>query len=123
MNITLTENAAKQIAAQVARRGKGLGLRVGVKKVGCSGFGYTFDYADDIRPDDRVVEAHGAKLVVGAESAAFLDGARLDFIREGFKQVFRFDNPNVEASCGCGESFSFKSREEGLAEAGADGAR
>jgi iron-sulfur cluster assembly protein len=123
MNITLTENAAKQITSQLAKRGKGLGLRVGVKKVGCSGFGYTFDYADDIRPDDRVIEAHGAKLVVGEESAAFLDGARLDFVRDGFKQVFRFDNPNVEASCGCGESFSFKSREEGLAEADAQGER
>ena len=123
MNITLTENAAKQITSQLAKRGRGLGLRVGVKKVGCSGFGYTFDYADEIRPDDRVIEVHGAKLVVGGESAAFLDGARLDFIREGFKQVFRFDNPNVEASCGCGESFSFKSREEGFAEAGADDAR
>ena len=123
MNITLTENAAQQIKSQLAKRGKGLGLRVGVKKVGCSGFGYTFDYADDVRPEDRVIEAHGAKLVVGEESVAFLDGARLDFIREGFKQVFRFDNPNVDASCGCGESFSVKSRAEGLAEAGADSPR
>jgi iron-sulfur cluster assembly protein len=123
MTVTLTDNAARQINSQIAKRGKGLGLRVGVKKVGCSGFAYTFDYADDIAPTDHVVEAHGARLVVAGDTLAFLDGARLDFIREGFKQVFRFDNPNVDSSCGCGESFSFKSREEGQIEAGADSPR
>jgi iron-sulfur cluster assembly protein len=123
MNITLTENAALQIKSQLAKRGKGLGLRVGVKKVGCSGFAYTFDYADDVGAADHVVEAHGARLVIGADNISFLDGARLDFVREGFKQVFRFDNPNVDSKCGCGESFSFKSREERLADAGADGPR
>jgi iron-sulfur cluster assembly protein len=123
MSITLTENAAKQINNQLAKRGKGLGLRAGVKKVGCSGFAYTFDYADEIGPGDRVVEAHGARLVVGEDHLVFLEGARLDFIREGFKQVFRFDNPNVDSACGCGESFSFKSHEEGRIEAGADSPR
>ena len=108
MAITLTENAAKQITTQLAKRGKGLGLRVGIKKVGCSGFAYTFDYADDIRAEDHAFEAHDAKVVVDAESLAALEGSRLDFVREGLKQMFKFDNPNVDSTCGCGESFNFK---------------
>jgi iron-sulfur cluster assembly protein len=108
MAITLTENAVKQIQTQLAKRGKGLGLRVGIKKVGCSGFAYTFDYADDIRDGDRAFEAHDAKVVIDADSLAVLDGSRLDFVKEGLKQMFKFDNPNVDATCGCGESFSVK---------------
>ncbi len=109
MTITVTENAARQIRTQLAKRGKGVGLRVGVKKVGCSGFAYTFDYADELRPGDQMFEAHEANLVVEAEALAFLDGSRLDFVKENdFKQVFKFDNPNVDSMCGCGESFSVK---------------
>src|SRR3954466_509806 len=108
MSITLTEAAAKQIQKQLTKRGAGLGLRVGIKKVGCSGFAYTFDYADEIRADDRAFEGHDAKVVVDGESMAVLAGARLDFVREGLKQMFKFDNPNVDATCGCGESFNFK---------------
>ena len=81
MAIQLTENAAKQIQKQLAKRGKGIGLRVGVKNVGCSGFAYTFDYADEVRADDQLFEAHDAKLVVDAKSLAFLDGSTLDFVR------------------------------------------
>jgi iron-sulfur cluster assembly protein len=108
MAISVTENAAKQIRNQLAKRGKGVGLRVGVKKVGCSGFAYTFDYADEMRPDDKLFEAHDAKVVVDADTLSFLDGSRLDFVKEGFKQVFKFDNPNVDSTCGCGESFNVK---------------
>jgi iron-sulfur cluster assembly protein len=108
MAISVTENAAKQIQNQLAKRGKGVGLRVGVKKVGCSGFAYTFDYADEMRPGDRLFEAHDAKVVVDAEALSFLDGSRLDFVKEGFKQVFKFDNPNIDTTCGCGESFNIK---------------
>jgi iron-sulfur cluster assembly protein len=108
MAITLTENAATQIRTQLAKRGKGLGLRVGVKDVGCSGFGYTFDYADEVRDSDRLFEAHDAKVVISADHLSFLDGARLDFVKEGFKQVFKIDNPNVDSTCGCGESFNLK---------------
>ena len=108
MTIQLTENAAKQIHTQLAKRGAGIGLRLGVKKVGCSGFAYTFDYADDVRAGDHSFESHGAKIVIDAESLAFLDGSTLDFVREGFKQVFKVNNPNVDAMCGCGESFSVK---------------
>jgi iron-sulfur cluster assembly protein len=108
MAITVTETAAKQIRDQLSKRGSGLGLRVGVKKVGCSGFAYTFDYAEEIQAGDQMFEAHDAKLVVGADALAFLDGSRLDFVKDGFKQVFKFDNPNIESTCGCGESFAVK---------------
>ena len=106
MAIALTENAAKQIRKSLQKRGKGLGLRVGVKKVGCSGFAYTFDYADEVGADDALFEAHDAKLVVEEEAMQYLDGSTLDFVREGLKESFRVDNPNVKAQCGCGESFS-----------------
>ena len=108
MAIQLTESAAKQIQAQIAKRGRGLGLRVGVKKVGCSGFAYTYDYADDIRDDDKLFEAHGTKLVVDSKSFDFLNGSTLDYVREGLKQAYKFTNPNVDAMCGCGESFSVR---------------
>ena len=108
MTIQLTENAAKQIQTQLTKRGKGLGLRVGIKKNGCSGWAYTYDYADEVRADDKVFEAFDSKLVVDEKSLAFIAGSKLDFVKEGLKQVFKFDNPNVDAQCGCGESFSVK---------------
>ncbi|KPK18090.1 MAG: hypothetical protein AMJ67_11710 [Betaproteobacteria bacterium SG8_41] len=101
MSIQLTENAVKQIKAQLAKRGRGLGLRVGVKTVGCSGYAYTYDYADEVRADDQLFEANGARVVVDTKSLELLEGS-------GLKQVFRFHNPNVDATCGCGESFSVK---------------
>ena len=108
MAITLTEGAARQIKNQLSRRGKGVALRVGVKKVGCSGFAYTFDYADEIRESDRSFESRGATVVVADESLSFLDGSRLDFVKDGLKRMFAFENPNVDNTCGCGESFSLK---------------
>ena len=108
MAIQLTESAAKQINAQIAKRGKGLGLRVGVKKTGCSGWAYTYDYADDVKGGDQVFEAHDAKLVVDGESLELLNGSTVDYVREGLKQAFKVDNPNVDATCGCGESFTVK---------------
>ena len=108
MTIQLTESAAKQIKARLAKRGKGLGLRVGVKKTGCSGWAYTYDYADDVKGSDQVFEAHDAKLVVDGESLEFLNGSTVDYVREGLKQAFKVDNPNVDATCGCGESFTVK---------------
>jgi iron-sulfur cluster assembly protein len=106
VTIALTESAAKQIRRSLQKRGKGLGLRVGVRKVGCSGFAYTFDYADEVGANDALFEAHDAKLVVGEEAMPYLDGSTLDFVREGLKESFRVENPNVKAQCGCGESFS-----------------
>lgn len=108
MAILLTENAARQIKSQLAKRGKGLGLRVGVKKNGCSGWAYSYDYADAVREEDRVFEVHDTKLVVDGESLEVLDGSTLDYVKDGLKQVFKFSNPNVDATCGCGESFSVK---------------
>ncbi|HVN34585.1 MAG TPA: iron-sulfur cluster assembly accessory protein [Casimicrobiaceae bacterium] len=108
MALTLTESAAKRIHGQLAQRGKGLGLRLGIKKVGCSGFAYTFDFADEVRAGDTTFEEHGATVVVGADSLPYLDGAKLDFVKDGLKQMFAVDNPNVDNTCGCGESFSFK---------------
>lgn len=108
MAITLTENAAKKIQAQLAKNGKGLGLRVGVKKVGCSGFAYTFDYADEVRAGDQVFVSHDARLVVDAVSLPFLDGSDVDFVKEGFNESFKFNNPNAASECGCGESFNLK---------------
>ena len=112
MAITLTENAAKQIQSQLEKRGKGIALRIGVKKVGCSGLAHTFDYADEIRAGDHTFEAHNARVVVDAASLAVLDGSRIDFVTEGLKQLFKFDNPNVESECGCGESFNVKATVE-----------
>lgn len=108
MAIQLTESAAKQIRAQLAKRGRGIGLRVGVKNVGCSGFAYTYDYADEVRPDDQLFEAFDTKVVVDGKSLEFLNGSTLNFVKEGLKRVFKVENPNVDATCGCGESFSVK---------------
>jgi iron-sulfur cluster assembly protein len=110
MAIQLTESAARQIQTQLTKRGSGLGLRVGVKKVGCSGFAYTYDYADEVRAEDALFECHGTKVVVDRKSLDFLNGSTLDYVREGLKQAFKFENPNVDAMCGCGESFSVKDK-------------
>ena len=106
MAIQLTEQAAARIREQLAKRGQGLGLRLGVKASGCSGYSYTIDYADKIADEDQVFEAHGARVVVDPRSMPVLDGTTLDFKREGLNQMFRFINPNVKDECGCGESFS-----------------
>jgi iron-sulfur cluster assembly protein len=108
MTITLTVAAAEQIRSQIAKRGKGVGLRVGVRNVGCSGFAYTYEIVDDLSADDLFVEGHGAKLMVGSKSLAFIDGSCFDFVSEGMNKVFKVDNPNVDSTCGCGESFNLK---------------
>jgi len=104
--IHLTESAARRIQMQIAKRGKGLGLRVGVKKSGCSGWAYTMDYADEVGEREQVFEAHGAKLVVDPEHLTVLDGLTLDWQKQGLNESFKFLNPNVKAQCGCGESFA-----------------
>ena len=108
MTITLTEAAAQQIKAQVAKHGSGLGLRVGVKPVGCSGLTYTYDIAEAVRVDDYVVDQFGAKLFVNAPALTSLDGSKLDYVSEGMKKTYQFDNPNVSSTCGCGESINLK---------------
>jgi len=106
MAITLTESAAKHIRQQIERNGNGIGLRLGVKKSGCSGFAYTMDIAQEVFENDRVFENFGAKLVVDAESLSFLEGTELAYVKEGLGHVFKFNNPNVKNQCGCGESFA-----------------
>lgn len=106
MAMSLTEKAANQIKRQLARRGHGLGLRLGVRKAGCSGFAYVVDYADEITADDCVSEHHGVRLIVRTDDVPLLDGIEVDYTREGINEAFRFNNPNVKASCGCGESFT-----------------
>lgn len=105
MAIRVTEAAAKHIRSVVAAKG-GVGLKLGVKTVGCSGMAYTYDVANDIEAGDLVVEAHEAKLVVTRAALPFVDGSELDFVRDGFKQTLVVNNPNVKSTCGCGESFS-----------------
>lgn len=106
MAITLTERAAKQISKQLDKRGGGLGLKLGVKKSGCSGFAYTLDYADTIADEQTVFEQFGVKVIVANADLAFLDGTELDYSREGINEAFKFNNPNVTGTCGCGESFA-----------------
>ena len=106
MAITITENAAKQVLSQLEKRGKGIGLRLGVKESGCSGYAYVIDFADKVDEDDRVYEQHGVKVIVSEDSERLLDGMELDFAREGINSAFKFNNPNVTDSCGCGESFT-----------------
>ena len=106
MAISLTEPAAERVKTHLDARGKGLGLRVGVKKTGCNGFAYVVNYADEIEPQDVVFEQRGVKVVVDAESLEMIDGTEVDFVKEGLNEAFRFRNPNVTGECGCGESFS-----------------
>lgn len=104
--ITLTDSAAKHIRRQIEKRGGGVGLRLGVKKVGCSGLAYTMEIAESVGPDEALFESNDAKVVVERCNLAFLDGTHVDFVRQGLNESFRFDNPNSKGECGCGESFS-----------------
>jgi len=104
--LTLTDAAAARIRQQLAKRGRGLGLRVGVRKSGCSGYMYTMDYADEVGAGDHVFGAEGARVIVDDEDLPVLAGTTVDFCREGLNQVFRFDNPRAQHACGCGESFT-----------------
>ena len=110
MTMTLTEKAALQIQRQLEKRGKGIGLRIGVKKVGCTGLAHTFDLIDEVGLNDQSFESHGARIVVDAQSLEYLDGSQVDFVTEGLKQSFKFNNPNVDSECGCGESFNVKKK-------------
>ncbi len=105
MSVTLTEAAAKHVTKYLSRRGKGVGVRLGVKTTGCSGLAYKLEYADDVASEDVVFEDKGIQILVDPKSMAYLDGMTLDFVREGLNEGFRFNNPNERDRCGCGESF------------------
>jgi iron-sulfur cluster assembly protein len=106
MAVTLTERAATHVAGFMAKRGKGVGLRLGVRTSGCSGMAYKLEYADELNPEDITFESHGVRVVVDPKSLPYLEGTELDFTREGLNEGFRFNNPNVKDECGCGESFN-----------------
>ena len=104
--ITITSNAAERIRDFLEKRGKGEGVRLGVKTSGCSGLAYTVEFADTVDPDDLVFEEHGVKVFVDPKSHVYLDGTELDYAKEGLQEGFKFANPNVKNECGCGESFN-----------------
>jgi iron-sulfur cluster assembly protein len=106
MAISLSESAAERVRDRLHQRGRGLGLRLGVKASGCSGFSYIVDFADEALPSDLVFESQGVKVFVDPDSLAAIDGTRIDFVRQGLNEAFRFENPNVLGECGCGESFT-----------------
>lgn len=107
MSIQLTETAAQRVRTMIEKRGRGLGLRLGTRKSGCSGFAYVVDYADSVTETDAVFESHGIKVIVDAASLPTLDGMELDYVRtNALNEGFEFRNPNVKEQCGCGESFS-----------------
>lgn len=106
MAITLTDAAANRVKDFLANRGKGEGLRLGVRTSGCSGMAYVIEFADVIEPEDTVFEDNGVKLIIDAKSLVYLDGTEVDFAKEGLSEGFQFNNPNAKDSCGCGESFN-----------------
>lgn len=106
MSITLTDAAAERVKGFIANRGRGLGIRLGVKTTGCSGMAYVLEFADDTDEDDTVFEDRGVKVIIDPRSLVYLDGTEVDFGREGLNEGFKFNNPNTKATCGCGESFT-----------------
>jgi iron-sulfur cluster assembly protein len=106
MQVTLTEKAAQQVQKHLLKRGSGVGVRLGVKTSGCSGLAYTLEFVDETTSEDKLFEYFGATVVIDPKSLIYLDGTELDFVREGLNEGFKFNNPNVKAQCGCGESFN-----------------
>ena len=106
MSVTLTDRAAQHVQRYIAKRGKGVGLRVGVRTSGCSGMAYKLEFADNLNPEDVAFECHGVKVIVDPKSLPYLEGTELDYTREGLNEGFKFRNPNVKDECGCGESFN-----------------
>ena len=106
MAVTLSAAAADRVRSFIASRGHGLGLRLAIKRTGCSGYAYVVNYAESIEPNDTVFEDQGVKVVVDAGSLALVDGTEVDFVKQGLNEAFKFRNPKARAECGCGESFS-----------------
>ncbi|MEO8467144.1 MAG: iron-sulfur cluster assembly protein IscA [Gammaproteobacteria bacterium] len=106
MTISLTSSAETRVRTYLAKRGSGVGLRLGVRKSGCNGWAYTIDYADAVQPNDVVFDQAGVKVIVDPESLDLIDGTEVDFVKDGLNEAFKFRNPNIKGECGCGESFS-----------------
>lgn len=106
MAVTMTEAASERVKKFLQSRGKGVGLRLGVKTSGCSGMAYVLEFVDEIQPEDEVFDLNGVSIIVDSKSLIYLDGTELDFVKEGLNEGFQFNNPNAKGECGCGESFS-----------------
>jgi iron-sulfur cluster assembly protein len=106
MAVTLTDRAAEHVQRYIEKRGKGYGLRLGVKTTGCSGLAYKLEFADEAKAEDQEFESNGVRVLIDPKSLAYLDGTELDFVREGLNEGFKFNNPNEKDRCGCGESFN-----------------
>lgn len=106
MSISLTDSAITRVKTFLEKRGKGVGVRLGVKTTGCSGMAYTIEFADEVEELDEVFEQDGIKVLVNPKSLVYLDGTELDFAKEGLNEGFKFNNPNEKDRCGCGESFT-----------------
>ncbi|SDR70635.1 iron-sulfur cluster assembly protein IscA [Pseudomonas oryzae] len=106
MAISMTEAAARHVQRSLEGRGKGEGIRLGVRTTGCSGLAYVLEFVDEQAPEDMVFESFGVKVFIDPKSLSYLDGTELDFTREGLNEGFKFNNPNVRSECGCGESFN-----------------
>jgi len=106
MAITMTESAASRVKAFLGNRGKGIGLRLGVKTTGCSGMAYVLEFVDDLNEEDEVFELSEVKIIIDKKSLVYLDGTELDYVKEGLNEGFEFNNPNAKSECGCGESFN-----------------
>ncbi|HEY6612839.1 iron-sulfur cluster assembly protein IscA [Pseudomonas sp. MAP12] len=106
MAISMTEAAAQHVRRSLEGRGKGEGIRLGVRTTGCSGLAYVLEFVDELAPEDLVFESFGVKVIIDPKSLTYLDGTELDFTREGLNEGFKFNNPNVRGECGCGESFN-----------------
>ena len=105
MSVTLSDTAAERVRRFLDASGYGRGLRLAVKKTGCSGFAYVVDLEDEIADDDRVFESNGVSIIVDPRSLPMVEGTHIDFARDGLNETFTYDNPNVKSLCGCGESF------------------
>jgi iron-sulfur cluster assembly protein len=106
MSITLTDAAAQRVSGYLAKQSDTVGLRLGVRKTGCSGFAYHIEYAKEISASDVTFQDHGITLVVGEDVLPMLQGMQVDFVKQGLNEAFKFRNPNVKDECGCGESFT-----------------
>ena len=103
--VNLSDEAVLHLSNQLDKRGKGLGVRVGIKTTGCSGLAYVLEFVDEVQPDDQIIECNGVKLFVDPNSMTYIKGTSMDYVKDGINEGFKFSNPNSKGECGCGESF------------------
>ena len=106
MSVTMTPSAKERVKSFMVNRGKGLGLRLGIKTTGCSGLAYVLEFVDDLNEDDEMFTIDDVNIIIDAKSLVYLQGIELDFVKEGLNEGFKFTNPNAKGECGCGESFN-----------------